>query len=133
MSIYCTSLAIGDEHLPRCSRMKKIGRKFYSYDESKPCTCGESPILYLGSHVLPTILDKRGGSLHLAFIPGHITRGGRDDKPEGGNPYPWLRVSMFGAKNDSLILTRKQAEKLLDALNKWLKWTGKSERQASTE
>lgn len=110
MSIYASIFDIGEEHLPRC---------LYRLDDSMPCTCGESPLLYQGSHVLPSKRDKRGGCLMLAAIPNHITRDGRDNGPQDGW-YPWMRVSMFEANSDSLILTRKQVEKLRDSLSQWL-------------
>lgn len=61
-------------------------------DEEAPCG---APWLYRGSHLLPAVDDPRAdGGISLAEIPSHITRDGRDDRPEDGAPWPWLRVSM---------------------------------------
>jgi len=119
VSIYCSIFDFGCDHLPRCKRIRKVRRGVYEQDNSKPCTCGSAPIEYQHSGVLPSDKDKRGGIFGLAAIPDHITRDGRDDRPENGKWYPWLRVSMFEAE-DSVILTRKQVEKLRDALDEWL-------------
>jgi hypothetical protein len=94
----------------------------YEQDDSKPCTCGSSPIQFQHSGVLPSDNDKRGGIFGIAAIPDHITRDGRDDRPEKGKWHPWLRVSMFEVE-DSIILTRKQVEELRDALSDWLNRT----------
>lgn len=117
MSIYCSIFDFGFEHSPRCKRIKKIRPKEYEQDDSKPCTCGSCPIEYLGSHIFPTARDNRDGCFGLAAIPSHITRDGKDDRPEG-KWHPWLRVSL--REKDTAILTRKQVEKLRDALTGWL-------------
>jgi hypothetical protein len=121
MSIYCSIFGFGDEHTPRCKRMKRISKGVYGQDDSKPCTCQSSPIAYQHSGVLPSKKDNRGGVLGIAAIPGHITRRGRPALSDDFTPYwPYLRVSMFEA-DDSVILTRAQVEKLRNALNQWLK------------
>lgn len=120
MSIYCSIFGFGDEHTTRCKRLKRIGKGVYEQDDSKPCTCGSAPIAYDHSGVLPSEKDKRGGIFGIAAIPGHINRKGRPALSENFHPWwPYLRVSMFDAE-DSVILTRKQVEKLRDALNDWL-------------
>lgn len=123
MSIYCTTFDVGADHSNKCARVRKIRRNVYQQDDSKPCTCGASPLRYQGSHILPSDTDERGGVLMLGAIPPHITRYGRDDAPEDGRWYPWLRVSLFAGENDSVLLTRNQVEKLRDALNEWLNKT----------
>lgn len=120
MSIYCSIFDFGYEHPPRCERITKIGKQMYREDDSKPCTCGSCPLVYQGSNRLPSNRDKRGGAFALAAIPSHITRDGRDNRPEGGPWQPWLRVSLHADSNDTVIFTRKQAEKLRDALSEWL-------------
>lgn len=123
MSIYATTFSLGDEHSARCTRITRVGPKTYKRDDSKPCTCECAPLIYQESHVLPSDRDKRGGVFMLAAIPGHITRDGRDDAPEGKGWHPWLRVSMFEVESDSFVLTRKQAKALRDALTDWLSHT----------
>lgn len=116
MSIFCSEFGL-DEHKTRCARLRKLGPKEYEQDDSKPCTCGVSPILYQGSHVLPSNKDKRGGDLGFASIPPHIPRNGKDN---GRKPHPWLRFHLDGGFQNSLILTRAQVLKLRDALTEWL-------------
>jgi hypothetical protein len=129
VSIYCSFFDLGADHSTRCKRLRKIRHKVYEQDDSKPCTCGSSPIQFQHSGVLPSAKDKRGGIFGLAYIPSHITRNGRDDRPEDGKPYPWLRVSLFEGYQDTVILSRAQTEKLRDALNDWLSWTAPSAPQ----
>ena len=59
MSIYQSIFGLGDEHKPRCLRIKKIEVGVYQQDDSKPCTCGSCPLKYEGSHILPSQLSKR--------------------------------------------------------------------------
>lgn len=110
--------------------------------------CGESeddepaPIRYLGSHVLPTPGDERGGSLDLGLIPGFITDNGwclhgvdhtsrtstRDActcEPLDELPavWPFLRV---GVSDDDeagcvVVLDHAQVLALRDELTAWLK------------
>lgn len=120
MSIYCSIFDFGHEHKPRCKRMRKLRAGVYERDDSIPCTCGDSPIRYQGSHVLPSAKDERGGIFGIAAIPNHITRDGRDDRPENGKWYPWLRVSLDEAPKSAVILTRAQVKELRDSLNHWL-------------
>ncbi len=124
MSIYCSTFGF-DEHKPRCKRLKKISAKTYEQDDRNPCTCGVLPIRYQHSGVLPSNKDERGGYLSLGAIPSHITRDGRDNRPEGGKWWPWLRISLSAnemslTNDDTVVLTRKQVKALRDALNLWL-------------
>lgn len=122
MSIYCSIFDFGFDHTPRCKRVRKMRHKVYEQDDSKPCTCGSSPIQYLGSHVFPTDKDKRVGVFGLAAIPSHITRNGKDNGPECNGWHPWLRISLDIDKNShgAIVITRKQAEKLRDALSNFI-------------
>lgn len=61
----------------------------------------DAPIIYQGSHILPSENDKRGGSIDLALIPSHITREGRGDGPEDEIPWPYLRVGMHNEQSDT--------------------------------
>jgi hypothetical protein len=82
-----------------------------------------APWVYRGSHVTPAEDDPRDGSIGLALIPSHISRDGRDDQPEDGAPWPWLRFSAEGrAANEGdvdLILNPAQARHLAKQLNTW--------------
>ena len=118
MSIYCSIFGLGDDHKPRCARMKSIGVGIYQEDDSKPCTCGNSPLRYQDSHTLPSQSDARGGQLGFAAIPDHITRSGRSK--ESGKYWPWIRFHLSGGDKDAVILTLKQVRALRDALTQWV-------------
>lgn len=115
MSIYSSIFDIGDEHKNICRRMKRLRRGVYEYDDDKPCSCGSAPIEYEGSHILPSLKDKRAGVLGFAAIRGHITRDGRDNGKK--EFWPYLRFHLNAL---SLVITRHQAIKLRDALTEWL-------------
>ena len=94
------------------------------YASDEPCTCNAGPIVYQGSHILPSSTDRRGGSLSLGEIAGWITRDGRDDGPEDEDtPWPWLRVTMRTVDADDcqdVVLDRVHVETLRDYLTDWL-------------
>lgn len=121
MSIYGTIFDLGNDHARRCQRVRRIKTGLYAQDDSKPCSCGASPVIYEGSHVLPSKRSKRGGTISLGAIPSCITRDGRDDAPEG-NWWPWLRLSVdgVGEETDTVLLTADQVEQLRNALTCWL-------------
>lgn len=82
------------------------------------------PYAYRGSHILPHEDDPRVDAdmaVSLAQIPSHITRDGRDDQPEDGAPWPWLRLSV-GMEDQ--VLDRSQVTELHAALGTWLEQTG---------
>lgn len=121
MSIYALD-ALDDDHPEGCGIWVKQRPRAYVRDTSRPCTCGlpDAPYRYLGSHILPSEDDPRGGSIGLALIPSHITRDSRDDQPEGGAPWPWLRVHIDTDTDDPcVIITPAQARRLAQQLNDW--------------
>ncbi|MBD9700684.1 hypothetical protein IHE56_00970 [Streptomyces sp. ID01-12c] len=81
------------------------------------------PWQYDGSHILPAEEGPRGGEISLALIPSHITRDGRDDQPEDGAPWPWLRFSAEGRDANEgyvdLIINPAQARHLAEQLATW--------------
>lgn len=82
------------------------------------------PYRYDGSHVLPHEDGPRVDAdlaVSLAQIPSHITRDGRDDQPEDGTPWPWLRLSVG---MEDALLHRPQVAELHAALGGWLEQTG---------
>ena len=81
------------------------------------------PYAYQGSHVLPDHDDRRdsGEALQLAEVPSHITRDGRDDQPEDGTPWPWLRLSLYA---EDAVLDRPAVESFHRAVGLWLERTG---------
>lgn len=81
----------------------------------------DPPYAYQGSHVLPGEDDRRDGVVQLAEVPSHITRDGRDDQPEDGAPWPWLRLSVNEA---DAVLGRNQARQMHEVLGAWLEQTG---------
>lgn len=86
-------------------------------DDEEPCG---PPWIYQGSHILPADDDPRGGEIGLALIPSYITRDGRDDQPEDGKPWPWLRMSIVDSDGiNDVILTPAQARHLAEQLAGW--------------
>lgn len=81
----------------------------------------DPPYAYQGSHVLPSEDDLRDGDVQLAEVPSHITRDGRDDQPEDGTPYPWLRLSVNQA---DVVLDRDQVREVWESMGAWLEQTG---------
>ncbi|MCT9092894.1 hypothetical protein N4G70_29075 [Streptomyces sp. ASQP_92] len=77
------------------------------------------PWIYQGSHILPDEDDPRGGDVGLALIPSHITRDGRDDQPEDGIPWPWLRLSIDAESDRAVLLSPAQARRLGQQLANW--------------
>lgn len=136
MSIYSTWLSIEDE---RQTAAELADRGIYYGvigDEGPvddladlPGEMLDAPIVYEGSHVLPSDTDRRGGSVEVAAIPNHITRDGRDDATDGSLK-DWLRLSVrsvesadpgaFYAADATVLLTRRQAARLRNTLSEWL-------------
>lgn len=118
MSIWATFWsAAGDNHTDKCAVW--VQRDGLLEKSNKPCSCGQpgAPIVYQGSHILPDEEDRRGGYVSLSLVPSHITRDGRDDRPEEGTPYPWVRVSL---ETEDVILDEQQAAAMYRALGDWL-------------
>ena len=118
MSIYATWLSLSDdEHEESCAVYAETrpGSGIFEFS-GEPCDCGlpGAPIVYQGSHVLPSDDDARGGTVDVAAIPDFIVRDGRDDA-QGD----WLRLSVY-AEDDAVVLTRSHVERLRDTLTKWL-------------
>ncbi len=89
------------------------------------------PYVYRESHVLPSPDDPSGGFLDLAYIPGFITRDGRDvdgeldPDCENEGVWPFLRMSLRAAgfpadAEDTVVLDRGQVAALRDELTDWL-------------
>ncbi|KPC63311.1 hypothetical protein ADL27_62820 [Streptomyces sp. NRRL F-6602] len=83
----------------------------------------DPPYAYQGSHILPDSDDRRddGEVVQFAEVPSHISRDGRDDQPEDGRPWPWLRLSLYA---EDAVLARSQVAALHAALGSWLERTG---------
>ena len=78
------------------------------------------PWIYQGSHILPIEEDPRAGAIGLALVPSHITRDGRDDQPEDGRPWPWLRLSIDVPGDDpAAVINPAQARDLAQQLTDW--------------
>ncbi|NEC92304.1 hypothetical protein [Streptomyces sp. SID12501] len=98
-------------------------------EEKKPvsvwgtiCSLEEDPpYAYQRSHVLPSEADPRGGDVQLAEVPSHITRDGRDDQPEDGRPWPWLRVSL---NSEDAVLHARQVREVWESMGAWLQQVG---------
>jgi hypothetical protein len=78
------------------------------------------PWTYQGSHILPAEDGPRDGVIGLAEIPSHVTRDGRDDQPEDGTPWPWLRLHLAVDGDDPCALINPaQARHLAEQLAAW--------------
>lgn len=75
------------------------------------------PYVYQGSHVLPSEDDVRDGVVQLAEVPSHITRDGRDDRPEDGVPWPWMRLSVG---REDAVLHARQVRAVYESMGAWL-------------
>lgn len=124
MSIFGSLAAPSDdEHEDDCGIWKKSD-DLWEMRARKHCTCGQpdAPLVYQGSHVLPSEGDERGGWIDIASIPGHV-RFYRDnpaaaDAPEDSlPPEPFLR---FGVNGETVILTRRNVERIAETLHGWL-------------
>jgi len=115
-----------EEHEDNCAIWIKEG-SFWHRDDEGTCTCGtpDAPLVYQGSHVMPSEDDERGGHLDIALIPGHVRMyrdnpdtdsAGEDDLP----PEPYLR---FGVNESVVILTRRNVEQIHATLTWWLEAT----------
>lgn len=82
----------------------------------------DPPIVYRGSHILPSETDERGGEFECAEIGGWITRDGRDNGPNEDKPWPYMRVSA-GPHFESVVLTRAQVAQVYGVLGDWLERT----------
>lgn len=131
MSIYASLHAPNDLHADTCAvwreRPDDPGVLEWS---GEPCDCGlpEAPIVYQGSHVLPSDDDERGGHVDIAAIPGHIDRAGRPptNPDDEFTPYhPWLRLSVWEVVEGSatVVLDRRGVELLYRTLGEWLEGT----------
>jgi hypothetical protein len=130
MSIYGSLPAPDNEHLEGCAKWVRdlkeafegmiTERGTYGLDDSQPCTCGrpDTPLVYKGSHVLPSATDERGGWVDIACIAGFITRDGRDESAgDYDSPWPYLR---FGVNEQTVVLTERNVRQIADTLNEWL-------------
>lgn len=125
MSIYGSWAApADDEHADDCARWEKHDNVWEISD--RPCDCGQpdAPLVYQGSHVLPSESDQRGGYVDIASIGTHV-RFWRDNpdaptasEPEGHEPF--LR---FGVNEGTVVLTRRNVEMVAASLNEWLELT----------
>lgn len=131
MSIYATSLMIEDAR-QEAERLATHGIDFGVIGRVGPVELDDlpldeldAPIIYQGSHILPSDDDPRGGAVDTGWIPDHIERDGRDDGREG--PKPWLRLGVTQASSGdadagraTVVLTREQVKRLRDDLSSWL-------------
>ena len=125
MSIYGTILLLDDEHTEDCAIWVEAEDGIVEPDGE--CSCGLPwwPLVYEGSHVLPSDEDSpRGGWVEMACIPDHVHRDGRDDAvAREGERKPWLRLSVGeeGGGDATVIVTEDQARRMMLALDDWLR------------
>lgn len=107
-----------DQHEDSCARWEKHGDTWEISD--RPCDCGQpdAPLVYLGSHVLPSEMDERRGYVDIASIPGWISRDAKDDRDgDYDSPWPFLR---FGVNDETVVLTERNVRRIAETLNEWL-------------
>jgi hypothetical protein len=137
MSIYATWLSLSaDDHEDGCAVYVEDPPGSHCFEFSgKPCDCGtpRAPLVYEGSHVLPSNADRRGGCIDVAGIPDFIERDGRDDA-KGSGLKDWLRLSVMNEESTlqyegksyvrggdaAVVLDRRGVEELRDTLTAWL-------------
>jgi hypothetical protein len=107
---------------------------------------GAAPIVYGGSHILPSDQAPRAGRLDLAHIPGFISRTDRPALHEGEEadwPYhPWLRIGLESTDPDwpedarryvDAVLDREQVAGLHAYFGQWLERTAPTQAAAEVE
>jgi hypothetical protein len=145
MSIYGSAWsADADDHADDCAqwqqcactdpyahRRARIGDgQHWQRDRGRICTCHCGPIVYRGSHVLPSDDDPRGGALTFAEIAGDITALGRFGPQDEDTPWPFLAGTMRaeGAEDcQDVVLDRPLVLSLRDYLSDWLAATDTTE------
>ena len=124
MSIYGSMSAPNNrEHEDDCDKWDK--HEGHWELSKRPCTCGQpdAPLVYQGSHVLPSEDDERGGWIDIACILAHVRfwRENPDapveDEPDWPNVEPFLR---FGVNESTVVLTERNVRQIADTLNEWL-------------
>lgn len=128
MSIYATWLHIHDPEA--WSRdMAASGINAIIIGEGDEEAESRAPIVYQGSHILPSDEDRRGGAVDLAAVPAHISREGRES-----GPHDWMRLSVYCEQSDTqyqgkplsgagravVVLDRDQVKALRDTMTEWL-------------
>lgn len=120
MSVWGTIYEAPADHIDTCAIWVQVAERTRELNRGRACTCGQpgAPIIYRGSHLLPSDTDQRGGHVSLAEVPGHITRDGRDDGPDDEfGVWPWLRLSVG---QEDAVLDEALVRSLRDALDGWL-------------
>lgn len=116
MSIFASYDAPDEWHPEDCAIWVEVESGAWEMKGTCDCKMRDAPIIYQGSHVLPSDDDPRGGYIDLACIPNHITRDDRPELPEGALK-DWLR---FGVNGATVILTRHNVERVVASLTSWL-------------
>jgi hypothetical protein len=102
-------------------------------DHGDPEHLGQ-PWTYQGSHIPPREDGPRAGSIGLAVVPSHITADGRDDQPEDGPPWPWLRLHLDVVGDDPcVLLDRAQVQHLMQQCANFLMATDTSQSTPHAE
>ncbi len=69
---------------------------------------GPGPLIYRGSHIIPTADGERGGGVDTAHLPAFISRDGYDaDEGDGLSWWPYLRLSVTPAQRPDLAAYKR--------------------------
>lgn len=103
----------------------------------EPCDCGQprAPIVYQGSHVMPSLDDARAGWVDLAIVLPHVrfwrehpNAEPKDEPDSDTHPIePFLR---FGVNGEAVILTRAHVEQIIEEL-RWFMRKSRPLREVS--
>lgn len=147
MSIYATWLSIDDhDHKPECAHWEPCSEheaeaaritmvtsdgRCFRWVPDVACTCGSPPpLVYQGSHVVPSQDGPRGGSVSFCAIPNFCHPSVRGTDADTGPPVDYARLwvtedpATYGhgehGNGAVVVLDRKQVERLRDTLTLWL-------------
>jgi hypothetical protein len=135
MSIYASLRAPSDDHAETCAIWipdPKFGDGGLMEGDPSLCSCKlrHAPIVYKGSHVLPSLTDERGGWLDIALIPGFVQREGREsEQPDNDemSDYPAWPFLRFGVNESTVVLDQDAVGDIVGTLTYWLEHVGRSE------
>lgn len=124
MSIYGSLAAPSDdEHEDGCAIYVEESPGCFTFS-GNPCDCGlpQAPIIYQGSHLLPSMEDPRGGFVDIALIPAHVRywRENPDAPIESEPDFPPEPFIRFGVNGEVVVLDERAVTKIHKTLGWWI-------------